>query len=173
MRHTGMQTESRKETREASGEGRVSMPAAASARRTINARPALHSVIAMLESVDLPVSDLTEEHLKHFYYCGSPDSVTGLIGLELYGSDALLRSLVVAPGARAHGVGSALVDHAENHARGQGVRVIHLLTMNAEQFFAQRGYRRIARADVAHAIQATREFSQLCPDSSALMAKTL
>jgi amino-acid N-acetyltransferase len=95
------------------------------------------------------------------------------VGLELYGTDALLRSLVVAPSVRGTGLGSALVTHAEFYARTQGVRAMYLLTKTAERFFSQRGYQRIARGEAISAIESTREFRELCPESSALMAKAL
>jgi GNAT superfamily N-acetyltransferase len=38
------------------------------------------------------------------------------ISLEIYGTEALLRSLAVDPGFRSTGLGSALVEHAEAHA---------------------------------------------------------
>ena len=50
---------------------------------------------------------------------------------------------------------------------------MYLLTTTAERFFAQRGYVRIARGSVVPAIQATREFTRLCPDSSTLMVSAL
>ena len=142
-------------------------------RLLITARPALGATVALLESAGLPVSDLTQSRLEHFFYCGAPEAPTALVGLELYGSDALLRSLVVAPSARECGLGSALVEHAERHARSQGVRAMYLLTATAEGFFAQHGYERSARAAVGPAIQAKREFKDMCPQSSALMAKAL
>jgi amino-acid N-acetyltransferase len=52
----------------------------------------------------------------------------GLVGLELHGRDALLRSLVVDPNSRTNGIGSQLVEHAENYARARGVDSIYLLT---------------------------------------------
>jgi amino-acid N-acetyltransferase len=139
----------------------------------IAAQPSLLTAIALLESAGLPAADLTDRHLEHFFYCGPSESPTGLVGLELYGTDALLRSLVVAPTARGTGVGSALVTHAEAYACAQGVRAMYLLTNTAEAFFSQRGYQRIARGMVTSAIESTREFKELCPLSSALMAKAL
>jgi N-acetylglutamate synthase-like GNAT family acetyltransferase len=50
---------------------------------------------------------------------------------------------------------------------------MYLLTTTAESFIERRGYQRIARATVGPAIQATREFKDLFPQSSALMAKAL
>jgi N-acetylglutamate synthase-like GNAT family acetyltransferase len=66
------------------------------------------------------------------------------VGLELFGPDALLRSLVVSSTARSQGVGSALVLHAEGYAAAHQVRSLYLLTNTAEGYFEHRGYRRIA-----------------------------
>jgi amino-acid N-acetyltransferase len=60
------------------------------------------------------------------------------VGLEPCGQDALLRSLVVAPDERAHGLGTSLVEHAEQEARKRGLRALYLLTTTAEGFFSRR-----------------------------------
>jgi amino-acid N-acetyltransferase len=129
--------------------------------------------MAFLEAEGLPVSDLTDEHLEHFFFIGSNDSPSGLVGLEIFGFDALLRSLVVAASARTQGQGAALVKHAEDHAAAQGVRAIYLLTMTAETFFERQGYRRVERTKAPPSIQSTREFASLCPANSAFMCKLL
>jgi amino-acid N-acetyltransferase len=85
----------------------------------------------------------------------------------------LLRSLVVAPRRRGTGEGAALLKHAEDHARGEGVRTLYLLTNTAESFFAKHGYQRAARESAPAAIRATREFSGICPASSAFMMRQL
>ena len=59
----------------------------------IRGRPPRSTAAALLESQGLPISDITDEHLEHFFFVGSDGSPTGLVGLELYGGDALLRSL--------------------------------------------------------------------------------
>ena len=79
-------------------------------------RPPRSTAVALLQAQGLPVSDITDGHLEHFFFAGSDGSPTGLVGLEIYGSDVLLRSLVVAGSARTQGIGSALVQHAENYA---------------------------------------------------------
>jgi amino-acid N-acetyltransferase len=140
---------------------------------SICARPRLLAAKELLESVALPSSDLTEQHLEHFLYCGPSDELTGLVGLEIYGPHALLRSLAVAPTARSAGVGSALLSRAEAHARANAVRELYLLTTTAQAFFEARGYRLTSREGCPTAIRASSEFSSLCPASSALLLKHL
>jgi amino-acid N-acetyltransferase len=129
--------------------------------------------VALLQAQGLPVSDISAEHLEHFFFIGSGGSPTGLVGLELYGTDALLRSLVVAENSRGKGLGSALINHAEQYAASKGVRSIYLLTTTAEAFFKRLGYERIERSHAPTSIQQTREFAHLCPASSAFMLKSI
>jgi amino-acid N-acetyltransferase len=139
----------------------------------ICANPGLGSVKALLASARLPTDDLTEAHCREFFYAGPAEAPTGLVGLEIFGDVALLRSLVVIPAERNTGAGSELVRHAEEHARRRGVRGLYLLTMTAEPFFAKRGYERVPRETAPSAIRATREFAGLCPSGSAFMSKHL
>ena len=53
-----------------------------------SSRPTLPAAKQLLESVALPSSDLTEQHLEHFLYCGSADGLAGLVVLEIYGPNA-------------------------------------------------------------------------------------
>lgn len=139
----------------------------------IRGRPPRSTAVALLQAQGLPVSDITDEHLEHFFFVGSDGSPTGLVGLELYGTDALLRSLVVAENARSKGLGSTLVDHAEQYSASKGVRSIYLLTTTAEAFFKRLGYERVERSKAPPSIARTREFAGLCPASSAFMLKFL
>ncbi len=127
--------------------------------------------VALLQAQQLPVSDITDEHLEHFFFAGSDGSPTGLVGIEIDGADALLRSLVVSQDDRRKGLGSSLVKHAEQYASSKGVRSIYLLTTTAEAFFKRLGYERIDRCQAPPSIERTREFASLCPASSAFMVK--
>ena len=93
--------------------------------RAITARPPLADAMALLRAADLPTEDLTDSHLEHFFMVGGTGSAVGLVGLELFGRHALLRSLVVDPQVRTTGLGSRLVEHAEAHARTRGARIAH------------------------------------------------
>jgi amino-acid N-acetyltransferase len=136
-------------------------------------RPSRAAALALLAGADLPTDDLTDEHLDQFFFLGPRSAPFGLVGLEICGREALLRSLVVASDFRAAGTGSALVACAEDFARTRGVSSIFLLTTTAEEFFAHRGYRRIERGEAPDSIRSTREYSDICPASSAFMVKRL
>ncbi len=139
----------------------------------IFARPSEATTKALLTAAHLPTDDLTPAHFEHFLGGGSPEHPLGVVGLELYGETALLRSLVVADSARGTGCGKALVAAAESHAQAHGVRDVYLITTTAEPFFATLGYQRADRAVVPESIRQTAQFAGLCPASAAVMAKSV
>jgi amino-acid N-acetyltransferase len=139
----------------------------------IHRRPAMEAAAALLESADLPVSDLTDAYMEHFFYVGPASAPIGLVGVEMCGVDALLRSLVVSPEHRSAGLGQMLVAHAESHAWEQGARAIYCLTTTAEAFFRRRSYVDADRARAPAAVRETREFSAICPVSSTFLVKKL
>jgi amino-acid N-acetyltransferase len=128
---------------------------------------------ALLTACGLPTADLHSGHFEHFFGCGSPENPQGVVGLELFDSCALLRSLAVAAKHRGLGCGKALVAAAERYARDKGVRALYLLTTTAEEFFFRLGYRRAERQSAPEPIRKTKEFSDLCPETSAFMVKQL
>jgi amino-acid N-acetyltransferase len=138
------------------------------------ARPSsLAAVSRLLTEAGLPSSDLTAAHLEHFLACGPSDAPDGIVGVELCGSVALLRSLAVGAEHRGRGCGRALVAQVERYARSRGAKDIYLLTTGAERFFEQLGYARVEREAVPAAIRHTREFAALCPSGSTAMLKRL
>lgn len=139
----------------------------------IRSTPSLPAAIALLESAGLPTEDLTEKHCEEFFFSGPASAPSGLVGLEVFREVALLRSLVVTRESRSRSLGTALLEHAEAHARSRGVGTIYLLTTTAETFFSGRGYCHAERATAPADIRNTREFSGICPASSAFMYKPL
>src|SRR5262245_36577709 len=140
---------------------------------TISARPALEATVRLLQAAALPTEDLTAAHLEHFFHAGSADSPHAVVGVELFGSYALLRSLVVAEEHRGEGLATALVSKAEEYARANGAELIFLLTTTAADFFERRGYVTVDRLTAPAVIRATREFSEICPASSIFMLRKL
>ncbi|WP_136413589.1 arsenic resistance N-acetyltransferase ArsN2 [Herbaspirillum sp. ST 5-3] len=125
----------------------------------------------LLDTCHLPASDLASSQTLQLFGAFAGADLAGAVGLEVYSSVALLRSLAVAPEQRHKGLGGRLVKFAEEHAEAQGVAAIYLLTTTAAPFFEKRGYRVAARADAPDAIRATAQFSGLCPASSTFMVK--
>lgn len=135
--------------------------------------PPAPQVKSLLTESQLPSSDLSPKDLEHFFGCGATQAPKGVVGLEIYGTVALLRSLAVAKDCRGIGCGKALVAEAERYAESKGVSELFLLTTTAERFFERLGYRRSPRENAPQAIRQTKEFSGLCPSSSVFMAKAL
>ena len=127
----------------------------------------------LLAACELPYQDITAEHLRDFLSLRDGPRLAGVIGLEVFGQVALLRSLAVAPPYRGQGLGSQLTREAEAYARSRGVETLYLLTTTADDFFAERGYRRTERAQAPHDLQETAEFRSLCPNSAVCMVKQL
>jgi amino-acid N-acetyltransferase len=135
--------------------------------------PGRADVFHLLEGAALPTSDLTDEHMKDFFYVGLATAPIGIVGVQFYGADALLRSLVVIAAHRKQGLGHRLVEHAEQHARAHGATTVYLLTTTAESYFRSRGYTVTPRDSAPPAIRSAPEFAGLCPASSAFLSKRL
>jgi amino-acid N-acetyltransferase len=58
-------------------------------------QPSELQVRRLLNDAKLPTADLIPERLKDFIGCGLEQAPKGVVGLEIYGPDALLRSLTV------------------------------------------------------------------------------
>jgi amino-acid N-acetyltransferase len=128
------------------------------------------AIAALLRAAELPHEDFVP-HLANFLVARSDGAVVGVVGAEVCGAEALLRSLVVAPTLRGVGLGGRLVDELERAAGARGVRRWWLLTTTAEKFFAARGFRVAARNKAPEEIQRTGQFSGGCCGSAACMTR--
>ena len=131
----------------------------------------LEEIFPVLIACDLPTTDISAASPPQFFGCRVAGSVVAVIGLEQFWSAGLLRSLAVLPPVRERGFAQALVSHVESFAASHGVESLFLLTTTAEPFFLKLGYRPASRQDAPRAIQATSQFSGLCPSSSAFLSK--
>ena len=136
-------------------------------------RPRAVKVMNLLALCALPNSDLSEKKLQHFFGCGEEANPGGVVGVELHGDVALLRSLAVEKNSRGKGCGKRLVQEVEKYAAQSGVKRLYLLTTTAETFFGALGYKKVERDSVPEAIRNTTEFSTLCSASAPVMAKDL
>lgn len=139
----------------------------------ITRKPPEVDVKKLLASAQLPTVDMTPEHMEHFFAAWAGSSLEGVVGVELYGSIALLRSLAVVASKRGSGLGSKLLAWVEQYAVEKGVCSLFLLTTTAESYFKKRGYSKLLREAAPEAIQKTAEFTNLCPASSIFMVKRM
>ncbi|MGE3297944.1 MAG: arsenic resistance N-acetyltransferase ArsN2 [Porticoccaceae bacterium] len=130
-------------------------------------------VEAFLTEAQLSVADLANSRSLKLLGIRDGGRLVGVVGVEVYGSVGLLRSLAVEPNRRHSGLGGSLVSNAEAWAAKQGVKTLYLLTTTAAPFFAGRGYEAVPRTEAPAAIAATAQFSDLCPASSTFMRKVL
>jgi amino-acid N-acetyltransferase len=153
---------------------KVMLPVAMSTPAAIRDAAAsdLPDIRRLLEGVSLPTSDLARS-LPVFIVASEGTGLVGVCGLELHGEAGLLRSLVVTPDRRGHGLGQALVDAVESAARRGGVRELVLLTETAHDFFTRLGYADIPRERAPEAVRVSAEFRSLCPESARCMLKRL
>ncbi|PID44399.1 MAG: GNAT family N-acetyltransferase [Proteobacteria bacterium] len=135
--------------------------------------PSKESVLNLLASCDLPTGDLDNLDCRYFLGVGDNDSLKGVVGSELYGECALLRSLAVLASARLEGIGASLLSTQEKFLSEAGVTSVYLLTDTAQQYFRKFGYCEISRNEAPVSIQNTKQFSGLCGKNAVFMIKKL
>ncbi len=129
-------------------------------------------VVRLLQTEKLPVDDLPAS-LENFFVARDENTVIGNIGLELYGSCGLLRSLVVDRAYRNQHIASLLIEQLEQYALTKGVHCMYLLTETAPQYFERKGYQKITRTEVPEVLKASSEFGHVCPVSAIVMQKKI
>lgn len=146
------------------------MPAAAIRR----GHPAdLAAISMLLNAAGLPTADLACAHEFQSWVLEEERSIVGVVGLERFGRDALLRSLAVAPEHRKRGLGHELVARLEHDAQIDGIQQLVLLTETAQPFFGRLGYTVTDRSQVSPDVRQSAEFRSVCPVSAICMSKAL
>ena len=130
----------------------------------------LDAVESLLTANDLPL-DGVKENFSGFVVAEDKGEIAGAIGLERFGSVALLRSAVVSPQYRGSGVGRRLVEQVLEQASDEGIEELFLLTTTAEKYFPRFGFSPTARSAVPAAVKASAEFQVACPDSAVGMTR--
>ena len=130
----------------------------------------LPAVEKLLVASKLPTEGV-RDNFSNFVVADDDGAIAGAIGLEKYGSVALLRSAVVAPDRRGTGVGGKLVAQLIERAEEAGVDELYLLTTTAEEYFPKFGFIRTTRAAVPEAVKASAEFRGACPDTAVVMTR--
>ncbi|MCH8104905.1 MAG: GNAT family N-acetyltransferase [Proteobacteria bacterium] len=128
----------------------------------------LQAIESLLKSYNLPFEDCAE-HLENFIGIIRGDKLIAIGALQIEGSTALLRSIVVYSEMRGAGLAVEITRYLLNIARNQGVRELYLLTETAESYFTRFGFCAVDRGTVPVEIQSTRQFGSLCPSSAQTM----
>lgn len=128
----------------------------------------LESIEDLLRSLRLPIEGVAE-NLHGFLVLELEGRVSGVVGLEVYGSTGLLRSLGVAANRQGSGYGRSLYEAILSRARALGLGEIILLTETAQRFFSDQGFEAIPRVQAGEAVGASSEFRSACPASAVCM----
>ena len=132
----------------------------------------LDAVEGLLSASVLPL-DGVKENLSGFIVAEEGGRIIGAVGLEKFGSIALLRSAVVSNEHRGSGVGRRLVEHILERAEKNGIEELYLLTTTAEDYFPRFGFTRTTRSAVPPAVKASAEFRGACPDTALVMTRRI
>jgi N-acetylglutamate synthase-like GNAT family acetyltransferase len=124
-------------------------------------------LVASLLAADLPVDDIWDPG-RSFFRVEHDGRLLGYGGFELYGEDALLRSIVVPVANRGRGHGRFVAEAVLREIDNAGGRRVYLLTTTAAAFFEHLGFRRIGREAAPPAILGTRQASTICTSADLL-----
>ncbi len=130
------------------------------------------SVFEHLAEAKLDFSDLKQPNIRLFRFEENGQTI-GVGGLEIFGDQALLRSVAVKKELQGKGFGKEIVAQIEQTARHSGIKSVYLLTNTAPEFFKSIGYQQINRDNFAEPLKQTSQFSGLCPISAICMKKAL
>ena len=121
----------------------------------------------LLEASELTVDGLEETEL----WCvrGESGGLIGIAGLETWGRQGLLRSVVVDGKYRKSGVGKALVEHVFEEASSRELAELFLITETASRFFERFGFTPFERKKVSGKVLNSVEFREACPETAPVM----
>ncbi len=133
----------------------------------------LPAVRRLLETEGLPV-DILEHQKWKLWVAEESGLVVGSGALEVYGEDALLRSVAIDKRLKGQGLGKKMVEFLEKEALRRGVRTLWLLTETAAWFFPRLGYDTVPRSVIVNkGILDSSEFKHLCSSTAVCMTKGL
>ena len=144
---------------------------------TLRAEPArphdLQDALDLLRRCELPEHGVAERWGHYFVVREDDGRVVGTGGLEVHGTDGLLRSVGVEADYRGQGLGVKLVEAVVERATQLDLRAVYLLTTTARDFFARRRFADSPRDEAPAPIRESWEFRTGCPATAVLMKRDL
>lgn len=132
----------------------------------------MDAVKKLLQLSDLPYSDLDQVPV-HFFGVKENDQLIAIAALEMYGLNAVLRSVAVHHAHQNLGYGKQMVRFLENKAIEKGIKNLFLLTSTAADFFKKLAYLPQQRDLCPPDIQSSAQFREICPLSASCFSKKL
>ncbi len=126
----------------------------------------------LLKENDLCYADIPKRNLDIFKVLDN-NEIVGYLGLEYYGIDAVLRSVVIKDEFRGQNLGRKMTLLAIDAAKTKGIESLYLLTLTAKDFFSKLGFKVMGRKDVPEAVGKSEEFLNFCPDTATCMKLSL
>ena len=124
------------------------------------------SILELMKDAGLTAEGLEDAEL---WIMRKNGKVSGSIGLELWGKQGLLRSLVIAKNERSTGLGSALVLYIIEQARQSGVNELYLLTDQVGAYYLRFGFEYFERKKVSGDVLQSSEFRGACLETAPVM----
>ena len=113
---------------------------------------------AMLRELDLKWQSVVGDP-EDFFVLNTEKGFAGCVCLEVFGKDAVLRSLAVNKESRGIGYGWMLADRAIDRARRRGVRRVYIATDSATDFFATKlGFRVVDQSTIGDRVLEAKVF---------------
>lgn len=94
------------------------------------------NVAALLSSQQPPIEEIDRAR-SHFFVAKEEGTIMAVIGLKVYGSLGLLRSMATDPAHRNKGIASMLVIELINYAKQKVIQEVFLLAETAETYFTK------------------------------------
>ncbi|MBS9479071.1 arsenate reductase (glutaredoxin) [Ancylobacter radicis] len=126
-----------------------------------------------LREAGLPTQDLRESPGRFYSFRTLGGRLIGYGGFELYGTDVLLRSLLVTESGRGQGAGRNMVLLLMSRAFDLGARTAWVLTTDAAPYFETIGFTRHARETAPPAIAGSPQAAGICPASAILLSRSI
>ncbi len=128
----------------------------------------------LLAAAALPLEGVEDQFGEQYAVALSGSGkIVGAAGLEIYGEQGLLRSVVVDPAWRGHGIGAALTADRVTYAARRGLAGVYALTTTAADYLPRLGFQVIGRDEAPMPIQRSVEFSSICPSTATLLGLDL
>lgn len=135
-------------------------------------RSEISSIKTLLHSVGLPGSDLESAPI-HFFGKKENNELIATGALEIYGSNAILRSVAIHPDFQKSGYGKQIVRFLEKKAVDLGIQKLFLLTTTAETYFKKLDYQPVKRELCPYKIKSSVQFKNICPSTATCLFKNL